>query len=179
MADTAFMASLGATPEQAEVTLTEALQHAVARGSLLAARLQIADVQETLYFFNTAKGRAAVKAIEKGAWRQANTPNQPIELLPEPPNIFQLYEANIGSLTPLLADALKDAEETYPASWIEEAFRIAAENNKRSWRYIAAILERWKREGFHERRTTQKNRPGSEKDSRRYIEGEFADDIEH
>ena len=32
------------------------------------------------------------------------------------------------------ADELREAENLYPASWIEDAFREAVEQNKRSWR---------------------------------------------
>jgi DnaD/phage-associated family protein len=47
----------------------------------------------------------------------------------------------------MIADELKEAEELYPSTWIEEAFREAVSQNKRTWRYIARILERWEREG--------------------------------
>jgi len=76
-----------------------------------------------------------------------------------------LYEQNIGALTPLIADELRDAEQTYPAKWIEEAIKIAVENNTRRWRYVSAILERWRlegkqaKDGFAER-DTQKNLRG-------------------
>lgn len=63
------------------------------------------------------------------------------------PNIFKLYEANIGMLTPLIADELKSAEDEFSEVWIEAAIREAAASNAHSWRYIAAVLERWKREG--------------------------------
>ena len=49
--------------------------------------------------------------------------------------------------SPLLAEELLDAEQTYPAEWIEEAFRIAVTNNVRRWAYVRAILERWAEEG--------------------------------
>lgn len=62
-------------------------------------------------------------------------------------SIYLLYEDNIGPLTPLLAEELADAEKTYPAAWIEEAFREAVARNRRSWRYIQRILERWRYEG--------------------------------
>ena len=65
----------------------------------------------------------------------------------ERPNIFVLYEQNIGLLSPLLADELKDAAEQYPAEWIEAAFREAVQHNKRKWSYIRAILRRWETEG--------------------------------
>jgi DnaD/phage-associated family protein len=86
-----------------------------------------------------------------------------------------LYEQNIGPLTPLLAEELMEAEDTYPVSWIEDAFREAVELNKRSWRYIQRILERWAAEG----KADEKTRRGDEGDRRRFIEGEYADYIEH
>jgi DnaD/phage-associated family protein len=65
----------------------------------------------------------------------------------ERPNIFILYEQNIGLLSPLIADELKDAAEQYPAEWIEAAVREAVLHNKRKWSYIRAILRRWETEG--------------------------------
>jgi DnaD and phage-associated domain len=50
-------------------------------------------------------------------------------------------------LTPLLADALKDAEQTYPPEWVAEALEISVKSNKRNWNYVEAILRRWKEEG--------------------------------
>jgi DNA replication protein len=74
-------------------------------------------------------------------------------------------------LTPLIADKLRDAESSYPPAWIEEALRIAVENNVRKWRYVEAILEDWRTRGRDER----EDRGDSEKARRRYVEGEFAD----
>jgi len=65
------------------------------------------------------------------------------------PNIFAQYEDNIGMLTPMVADELREAESHYPMSWIDEAFKEAVTQNKRSWRYVSRILERWDREGRH------------------------------
>jgi DNA replication protein len=58
-----------------------------------------------------------------------------------------LYEENIGPLTPIIADTLKEAEELYEAEWISDAIEAAVKNNKRSWKYVEAILKRWKEEG--------------------------------
>ena len=58
-----------------------------------------------------------------------------------------MYEDNIGMMSPMIADGLREAEQLYPATWIEDAFREAVENNKRSWIYVSRILERWSREG--------------------------------
>ncbi len=68
------------------------------------------------------------------------------------PNIYELYEQNVGMLTPLIADELRDAEEEYSAGWVESAIKEAVANNARSWRYIAAMLERWKSGGRGARR---------------------------
>jgi DNA replication protein len=83
-----------------------------------------------------------------------------------------LYEENIGALTPMIAEELKEAEDTYPAEWISDAFRIAVENNVRNWRYVSAILTRWKEKGRDER----KNRRDTEKDRRRYTDWEESEE---
>jgi DnaD/phage-associated family protein len=62
---------------------------------------------------------------------------------PERPTVFRLYEQNIGLLTPLIAERLVDALETYPPEWIEDAIAEAVSYNRRSWRYINRILENW------------------------------------
>jgi DNA replication protein len=133
--DRAFVDGIG------EAGLASSLEKAVARGSLL----KIENNEGGFYFLNSPRGRAAVEAMQKGDWRAAARPasTPPVER----PNIFKLYEENIGPLTPLLADALKDAEQTYPPEWIAEALGEAVKNNKRNWKYVEAILRRWKEEG--------------------------------
>lgn len=63
-------------------------------------------------------------------------------------NIFTLYENNIGMINPMMAEKLKLAEDEYPPGWIKRAIEIAVENNKRSWNYIQAILDRWRSNGY-------------------------------
>lgn len=65
----------------------------------------------------------------------------------ERPNVFRLYEQNIGMLTPLIADQLIEAIELYPERWIEDAIGEAVSLNRRNWRYIQRILQRWETEG--------------------------------
>ena len=79
---------------------------------------------------------AAIEGITKGEWRPWPDEEKPVSLLIDRPNIFVLYEQNIGALTPIIADELRDAEQTYPPQWIEEAIKIAVENNVRRWRYV-------------------------------------------
>ena len=47
----------------------------------------------------------------------------------------------------MIADELRDAEKNYPEQWIADAFREAVTMNKRSWRYVVRILERWRAQG--------------------------------
>ncbi len=126
-----------------------ALKKAVQRGSLLSAFPDASAKgkrggRQVLYFLNSPRGRAAAGAYAQGAWAPGEPPSHPA---PETPNIFKLYEDNIGPLTPLLVDKLKDAENTYAEEWIAEAIEIAVANNKRAWSYVEAILKRWKEEG--------------------------------
>jgi DnaD/phage-associated family protein len=101
-----------------------------------------------LYFVNTEADRTAVARIESGELETgALVKAEPYQISPEQPNIFTLYEKNIGMLTPIIAEELKEAEKLYPASWIQDAFKEAVDLNKRSWRYISRILERWAAEG--------------------------------
>ena len=50
-------------------------------------------------------------------------------------------------LTPIIAEELSEAEKSYPHAWIHEAIKEAVDLNKRNWRYISKILERWLAEG--------------------------------
>lgn len=173
--DEGFMRGLAIDEEQAEKILDEALERCVARKTFLKASLELEGGQQVLYFLNSPKGRAALKAVEAGEWRHTGDPAAPFEMVPPAANIFHLYEENIGPLTPMIAETLRDAEQLYPYSWIEEAVRIAVENNVRRWSYVEAILKRWQ-EGGRDERTDRRD---TEKDRRRYVEGEFSDFIEH
>ena len=62
--------------------------------------------------------------------------------------IVAVYESEIGALTPIITDDILSVIDDYPLDWFAEAFREAARNNKRSWKYALAILKRWKADGF-------------------------------
>jgi len=160
--DSRFIAGVAESDETRVAVLQEALALCVQRGTLLKADVYQSGEFTSLYFFNSPKGRAAVDAIQKGDWRPGDDGARvPIELVPERPDIYSLYEENIGLVTPLLAETLADAEAEYPAKWIKEAFRIAVENNVRNWRYVQAILRRWHERGYdarEDRRDTEKTR---------------------
>ena len=65
----------------------------------------------------------------------------------ERPNVFRIYEENIGVITPMAAELLKDMEAEYPPEWIAEAFGQAVLANARNLRYIEAVLRRWRDDG--------------------------------
>jgi DnaD/phage-associated family protein len=122
---------------------------AVTRGTLLAAD---DAAGHRVYLANSPEGRRAAAALAPATIKQRpRSERQEAGVLqersPQRSNVFELYETNIGMLTPMLAEELRDAEQTYPAAWIEAAVREAVNNNARSWRYIARVLERWAKEG--------------------------------
>lgn len=121
---------------------------------------------EALYFINGPQGRAAVQAVEKGDWQPGTGERKAIQLTDQQPNIFELYEENIGAITPMMAEILKEDEKSYPASWIEQAIEIAVKRNVRNWKYVQAILERWQKEG----RGDEQNRRDNSQDPSRYRE---------
>jgi DnaD/phage-associated family protein len=141
------------------------LEKAVKRGSLL----KVQKDAVVYFLLNSPRGRAGVQVIENGQWNP-KVGSAPLER----PNIFKLYEENIGPLTPLIADALKDAEAFYPDEWIVDVIEIAVKNNKRNWKYCEAILKRWKEEGRH----GQKDQRDAVKSSERYTQSEFAEYLE-
>jgi len=153
--------ALGLSADEVAVGLESAVQ----RGSILRAEHE-ADV---FYFLNSPRGRAAAEAFAQGNWREsAKIMSTPVV---DRPNVFKLYEENIGPLTPMIADMLKDAEETFSQEWIAEALEVAVKNNARSWKYVEAILKRWKEKGKYE----GKDRQDAGKDVKRYSEGEFSE----
>jgi DNA replication protein len=168
--DQRLMAALeasGMTPGEA---LDDALERAVARGTLLRAS---GSDGVSIIVLNTPKGRQAMQALDRGEWIPDHRPEADLEA--DRPTIYSLYEQNIGPLTPMIAESLKDAEASYPMAWIEDALRLAVENNVRKWRYVEAILKDWSTRGRDER----EDRGDSQETRRRYVEGEFADFIEH
>lgn len=158
----------------AETTLEHALARAVARAVLLCAPVTLEDNEFEIFCVNTQKGRQAIERVQAGDFIRGFN-GRPIEILPERPNIFRLYEENIGTLTSRIKDNLLDAQNSYHREWIEEAINLAVDNNKRNWKYIAAILKRWETEGKQNEYSGRLD----EKDGKRYITGKYADFIEH
>ena len=171
LADRMLMKSMGDRD-----ILRHGLEMAVSRGTVIRLNLERDGRPVELYFLNTEGDRKACARIERGEIDVAVLPDKEPSLgFTRPPeneersNIFTLYEENIGMLTPMIADELKDAEQLYPASWIEDAFREAVSLNKRHWKYIEAILKRWASEG------REHGAPGrySKEDPEKYFKGKY------
>ena len=63
-------------------------------------------------------------------------------------NIISEYEKNIGTLNGIVLEELESYTEDLTEEMIIEAIHIASRNNKRSWSYIKAILDKWTRNGY-------------------------------
>ena len=126
------------------------VDRAVARGTLLEIRDRGEEAAHIRLLVNDEQGRRAAKASTTTTGTEMVAAVEPAESearTESRANIFTLYEENIGPVTPLLADELREAETTYPWVWVQEAFREAVALGRRNWRYISRILERWTEEG--------------------------------
>ncbi|MFC1993873.1 DnaD domain-containing protein [Chloroflexota bacterium] len=147
LADAVLAKSLGGEGQPAD-RLQHGLERAVGRGTLLHLTLERDGEIDDLYFRNIEADRRTVARLVNGELEIGRVVRSgPEPVTQERTNIFILYEQNVGSLTSIIADELKEAEKLYPFSWIEDAFRIAVKLNKRRWSTIAHILERWAAEG--------------------------------
>lgn len=123
------------------------LDAAVARGVLLRVAAAGPDAGRAYVTINSAADRRTIERVRRGelAPGPALAVHQPAPRRAR--SIFTVYEETVGPIAPQIAEELAEAEALYPWSWIDDAFREAAELNKRSWRYIHRILERWQSEG--------------------------------
>ena len=171
-ADEIFCENFGIKKKEITGNIQKLLHNAVKIGILINCKHpEQANIE--LYFYNSTKNEQAVKRIEKGDLLIEEIQN--ITLANTKPNIFRLYEENIGPLTPLIAETIQDAARNYPLNWIEEAIQIAVENNVRRWKYIQAILNSWKEEG----RNARRDQKDSEEDREKYLKGKYSDLIKH
>ena len=90
--------------------------------------------------------------------------------------VVRTFENNIHPVTGKIEqDALVDLTDEYSALWVTEAIKEAALSNGRSLRYITAILERWKRDGFKAPRKGVKQHGTGRSDSHEAIEERYSD----
>jgi len=172
-----LMSSLKGDVQPPDKALRRALDMAAERGTILHLALDRDGTPEDIYFLNTEADRQVIARIQNGELKLSGLKSgEPAYVnAEEPPDIFTLYEQNIGMLTPMIADELRDAEQLYPQDWIRDAIKEAVALNKRSWRYIAKILENWSTEGKSDgthRRDSKKTDPD------KYIKGKYGHTVQ-
>jgi len=149
--------------------LDAGLARCVELRALLAIGLRGQGGEEVVYFPNDPGSRRTIARARAGEIRlRSDTVAVALEAPERRPGIFRLYEEHIGTITPIVGDRLVEAEELYPAEWIEDAFREAAELNARNWRYIERILRNWAEEG---RGNETPGRDSFEDRKRKYLGG--------
>ena len=167
-----LMSSLKETGKSPDEALRNALEMATKRGTILHLVLDRDEAPEDVYFINTEQNRQIAAKIKNGelSFGGLKVKEQPYIETEEPPDIFTLYEENIGMLTPMIADELREAEKLYPEAWVRDAIKEAVNQNIRKKSYILAILERWTAEGRNDgthRRDFKKTDPD------KYIKGKY------
>ena len=168
----ALMAGLKGLGESAEETLRDALKMSTGHGGLLHLSVEKDGKTEDIYFLNDDSGRKTVAKIESGELKLAGLDVKRKEVVEptETADIFTLYEQNIGILSPMIADELKEIERLYPKDWINDAFKEAVLYNKRSIKYVMKILENWVAEG---RSDGAHQRNPKKTDPDRFIKGKY------
>ncbi len=173
LSDPILISGIGEGTKPKDEVLRQALSRAVQHGAILHLGIDRDGQYEDAYFINSEAAREAINKIQQGEFPQlvsAPSKNEEVETVPHS-NIFSLYEQNIGMLTPMIAEQLQEAEKLYPMEWIESAFKEAVGLNKRNWKYIARILERWAIEGKDDGKLGRDSK--KEDDREKYIRGKY------
>ncbi len=148
LSDTILISNIEDNVEITNETIRLALNSATQRGTILNLTVQKGNQIEEVYFLNTPADRKIVNDVRQGRFELSGLKLTSESLKSsQPTDIFNLYEQNIGMLTPMIAEELREAERLYPKDWIQSAFKEAVTLNKRNWKYISRILERWTTEG--------------------------------
>ena len=172
LADSGLVKSLGGNSEEYKQLLSGALDLAVKRGTILLLELDRDGEPELLYFINSENDKKVLEKIRNGEIVLKGLESGKTAGFVEtetPPDIFTLYEENVGMLNPLIAEWLKEAEKLYPESWIRDAIKEAVSLNKRNWRYIDRILENWSAEGRSDGTHKRSSKTGTAKyDKQKY-----------
>jgi DNA replication protein len=170
--DPALAVDLGNGANSTQEETTKALNSLAAKNILLHIALDRNGQRRDYYCLNNEDNRTAIEKIRRG---ESALPEDKIaQILPlreQPADIFSLYEQNVGIITPIIAEELKDAKNHYPEEWIQDAIKEAVNLNKRNWRYIARILEKWSTEGKES--GTHRGNLKKDTDPDKYIRGKY------
>ncbi|HAS27705.1 MAG TPA: DNA replication protein DnaD, partial [Dehalococcoidia bacterium] len=172
-ANTSLMSNYKQTEEPLN-ELTAALKLAMEHKIILGLSTEDGDI----YFLNTEADRQSASKIKTGELKITGINNVIDDTVDveQPINIFSLYEENVGMLTPMIAEGLKDALELYPETWIADAIQESVKQNIRKLSYITAVLERWGKEG---RSDGTYRRHFEEDDPKKYTSGKYGKFVQH
>ncbi len=165
-ADRGLISHLAALGDPAAL-LPRGFDRAVQVGVLVSLAVEHDGAQHHLYFLNAPADRRGLEAVRRGEFDVGRV-LEPAAASAARPSLYAMYESLIGTLGPGIAEELAEAERLYPPDWLEAAFREAAAQNARSWRYISRILERWASEGRGHAKTH-----GDPADDDRYFAGKY------
>lgn len=171
LGNASLISSLRGGTKPPDEALRQALEMATQRGTIIHMVLDRDGVSEDIYFLNTESDRQVAAKIESGELRLSGLKamGQTYIEAEEQPDLFTLYEQNIGMLTPIIAEELREAEKLYPESWIRDAIKEAVKHGKRKWSYISAILKDWSVEG----KSDGAYQRVSKTDPDKYIKGKY------
>lgn len=170
LGDKTLAPSLGKDLTERVEVLESGLRGAVERGVLITNKVEADGGWHPLYMVNSPDNVRAMEGIRGEAMR---VKVEPIDVPSEDayPNIFSLYENNIGPLTPLISEEIDAALGEYSEEWIREALQEAVRYEARNWRYIEAILRKWKTEGKTGGAARRHSETGQNTD--RYFKGKY------
>ena len=117
--DPTLLKGLGGPGRAPRGEIRRGLELAVSRGTLLMHQESKDDEATQAFILNTEAGRRILARLRRGEdVGPAEADSVDNELSEEPvgtkPNIFALYEDNIGTMSPMLAEQLREAESDYP-----------------------------------------------------------------
>ena len=146
-ADRTVAAMLGMGGDDLENRVSALLDQAAGRGTLLKIREHGGPDR---YFLNTEPVRRALSRQGVVPTEARETADTEAELeawqdpgaAAEPSMAVLAYEENIGQITPLVAQKIRDAIDDYTELDVVDAIRIAADREARNWNYVAALLRR-------------------------------------
>jgi len=169
--NTSLMSSLSQADKSPDEVLRSALEMAARRGTIIHLALDKGGTSQDVYLLNTESNREVAAKIQSGEVKLSGLKagGQTRVAAQKKPDIFTLYEQNVGMLTPMIAEELSEAEKLYPEVWIHDAIKEAVSLNKRNIRYIVRILERWSAEG----KGSGTHRRYSKTDPDKYIKGKY------
>jgi len=160
------------TDREPRSEIARAIEIAIARGFLIRLRGAAPGGPELEWLALATPDVVAVAQHDPGQLLPTSYQKE-YPLRVDRPNVFALYEQNIGPLTPLLAQQLAEALERYPPAWVEAAIVEAVHYGRRNWRYIQRILERWATEG-RDHEAHPRDQRTRRLDPDKYLRGKYA-----